>query len=479
MSREEDLIRSTTRAIASTVREVPPLQLEPAANELESPAFAPRRPPGGGRRPRRWRSWGVPLIAATVVVALAISLVLVKDLTNGSAVSGYPATSSVVPGGVPRYYVALEQLAGDVNSSNQRNDIVVGDSLTGKILATIAPPARTAFESVTAAADDRTFVVFGVTSSTGSFGGDPSIKGPTMTGNWYEVSLAPGTAHPARLTRLPIAPVTASSTGITGLYEFIDSFGSVLSASGAELAVPAGGAWGGSLAVPSSAVTRSFAVRVFSVATGKLLDVWTTPHVTLAEEPSLTWIDGDRDLALLSRNQVVPAKSPVRVTTNVTVREWPVASLGTSDLIADSKVVWTMTLKSPQTAVEACTEPVVGGAVVISADGKTFSCTTAGGSAANDRVAFHTYPLAASTTATTPGTTDYLTTFSKEQGQHIPEVLWSSPSGSTLIGALFPYDGSAAAIADGTHIGVISHGTFTSLRLPASLAKSTLVDIAF
>ena len=39
MSWEEDLIRSTTRAIASTVREVPPLQLESATDELGSPAL--------------------------------------------------------------------------------------------------------------------------------------------------------------------------------------------------------------------------------------------------------------------------------------------------------------------------------------------------------------------------------------------------------------------------------------------------------
>ena len=44
MSREEDLIRSTTRAIASAVREVSPLRLEPAAQELETKAVAPGRP---------------------------------------------------------------------------------------------------------------------------------------------------------------------------------------------------------------------------------------------------------------------------------------------------------------------------------------------------------------------------------------------------------------------------------------------------
>ncbi len=52
---------------------------------------------------------------------------------------------------------------------------------------------------------------------------------------------------------------------------------------------------------------------------------------------------------------------------------------------------------------------------------------------------------------------------------YIPEVLWTSQSGGTLIGSVGPANGNAAAVADGLHVGVISHGTFTPLRLPPSL----------
>jgi hypothetical protein len=38
-----------------------------------------------------------------------------------------------------------------------------------------------------------------------------------------------------------------------------------------------------------------------------------------------------------------------------------------------------------------------------------------------------------------------------------------------LIGALVPYTASAAALANGLHIGVISHGKFTPLRLAPNL----------
>src|SRR6185437_1816756 len=194
MSREEELVRSTTRAIASAVREVPPLRLELAGGEPRPAGRAPRHPRGrrraGGRRD--WWSWGAPLAAAAVVVALAVALVTVRNMPNEGAASQNPAASA----GVPRYYVAFKQFAGDMNSPVQRNDIVVGDSLTGKTLATLAPPARTAFGSVTAAADDRTFVVFGVTSSAGWFptlAANPA-KRAVLTGSWYEVRLDPGAA---------------------------------------------------------------------------------------------------------------------------------------------------------------------------------------------------------------------------------------------------------------------------------------------
>ncbi len=470
MSPEEDIIRSATRAIASTVREVPPLRLELAGDELRPAARAPRP----ARARRGWRSWGAPLTAAAVVVALAIALVTVRNMPNEGAVPQNPAAAA----GVPRYYVALKQLAGDMNSPVQRNDIVVGDSLTGKTLATLAPPARTAFGSVTAAADDRTFVVFGVTSSTGSFttfAKDPA-KRAVLTGSWYEVRLDPGAAQPARLTRLPIKPLTVpSSAESAGLTAFTDSFGSVLSGSGQQLAVPV---W--------NAGPR-LAVRVFSVATGQLLHEWTTDDPTVVQQPSLAWVDGDRELALLSRGTLVKPNAKF-VTDSSVVREWPVAGSASGDLTAVSKVVWSVqddfaNNHGLPTAVQQCVEPVVGMPVLFSADGKTFSCTTAGGWGQVDHLSFHTYPLAASTTATTRGTVDYDVSYTNK-GRYVPQVLWTSTSGSTVIGGLFPVDGGSPAAAYGPRVGVISQGKFTPLRLAASLSTgppgaNPVIAIAF
>jgi hypothetical protein len=243
-----------------------------------------------------------------------------------------------------------------------------------------------------------------------------------------------------------------------GFGQMVDSFAAALSASGKELAVPE---W---------AAPHGLAVKVFSVATGRLLHEWTTNDRSVAGDPSVAWIHGDRELALVSRSFDVPPNSKFAVD-NVTVREWPVAGPASGDLVADSKVVWDVqAVKHPLTTLQSCVEPVVGGPVLISADGKTFSCTTAGGSAASDHLSFHTYPLTASTTAATQGRIDYEVTLPNVT--YIPQVVWTSPSGGTLIGALIPYEGSPAAVANGPRIGMISHGTFTPLRFPPGFALS-------
>jgi hypothetical protein len=278
------------------------------------------------------------------------------------------------------------------------------------------------------------------------------------------VRLAPGTAHPARLTRLPVKPLADLGRDPDlgeSATDFMDSFGTAVSGSGQEIAVPQRISSKGALAV-----------KVFSVATGRLLREWTAnASLGLTEEPSLAWLDGDRELALTSRNVDVPANQNFAGQTT-TVREWPAAA-ASGDLAAKSKVAWQVqTTKNPLTTVQNCVEPIVSGPIVISEDGKTFSCTTAGGWGPVDHFSFHTYPLAASTTATATGTIDYQVTF-HGQARYIPEVLWASPSGGTLIGGLFPIDNHNLTI------GVISHGKLTPLRIAASLAKSTLLEVAF
>lgn len=465
MNNVEDRVHAAMAAAADlAAREVPaapPLLLpsEPAADA---------RP---GAAPRRWIRWAAPLAAAAAVAALAVSLALVKGAPNGSAAPSNSATATspvapAGPGGVPRYYVTLEEPGGN---PDQPSHIVVGDIVTGKTLATFAPPKDTMFRSVTAAADDLTFVVSAWTSSNGSFL-LPS-KG-TVTGSWFEVRLAPGTADPARLTVLPIAAQPADPLPL------FPAFSAALSGSGQQLAVAEYTAWDG------------MAVKVFSVATGQLLREWTFTDPSVSPPPknrpnfqgaamalpAMTWIDEDRTLAL-----AVPDLTHLSSATAIaqTLRELNVASSASGDLLTDSKVVWVGPVvkypadlvQSPAEVLQECTE-TPGGGLVISADGKTLSCT-AQSPADGFTQSFRTYPITLDTTAAEQGRDDYQVTHAEALGLDTPMVLWSSPSGDTIIAGWNTYaKGTLTDAVGGLHIGVISHGKFTPLRFPPGFTQS-------
>ena len=243
------------RDLAGTVTEAPPLRRPATATAHRA------------HEPRRWIRWTAPLAAAAAIVVVAVSLGLAKGSPDGgkpgnvrhTAPTAAPAASAVPvesggpaiaagpvatagPGGTPRYYVVIRQLNDYIESSGQRTDIVVGDTVTGQALVTFTPPPGVEFQSVTGDADDRTFVVFATESST--LRGAVPVKGvvpaadTVATGSWYAVRLAPGEA--ASLTRLPIKPVTVNGSAKYGpaLDQLFSSFGSVVSGSGAELAVP-------------------------------------------------------------------------------------------------------------------------------------------------------------------------------------------------------------------------------------------------
>ena len=182
----EDQIRAAIRAKAETLREVQPLRLP------SEPGGQPG--PGSGtqpRRARRLRPWIAPVTAAAAVIALAISLALVRDIPNGRVVS--PPRPTAASGGVPRYYAALIRQGKGITW----NEVIVNDTFTGARLATVKPPHGSTFGDVTAAADDRTFVVTAA----------PIYKPPgayVAHSWWYLLRIAPGTSSPARLTRLAI-----------------------------------------------------------------------------------------------------------------------------------------------------------------------------------------------------------------------------------------------------------------------------------
>jgi hypothetical protein len=267
-----DRARAAMRAIAGTVNDAPPLRLAAAKDPVRVPDEArpgsrrrgARRPAGASRPRRAPRPWGrgrerrrrwsllAPIAAAVTIVAVAVTLVTIRDIPNGGVagppaatpLAGSSATSGVTATGVPEYYVAWMQA-----------DLVVGNTFTGQTIATVGVPAGVFLESVYGtAADDRTFIVTGQRQH----GADAGTV-------WYLLRIAPGSATPARLTPLPI-PVRQ------------DPAGAALSPDGTELAV----------ALPGSPAT----LRVYSVATGALLREWSTTasgELTAEKVPSGAW----------------------------------------------------------------------------------------------------------------------------------------------------------------------------------------------
>ena len=478
MSSVEDRVHAAMSAAADLaaqeIRTAPPLRL-PA-----EPEAGPRRV----RPPRRWPRWGAPLAAAAAVIAVAATLVAIKSIHNGSSVPENGTASATAPvtiprytggtEGVPRYYVALKPLDG-----SGHNAIVVGDSVTGKMLATFAPPAKTTFQDVSAAADNRTFSVVALTSSTGNFG---FINGhATLTASWYKVRLSPGMARPATLTRLPMKPVS----WVTPSHPEINPrpgqiFATALSESGEELAVadipdiPA-----------ANATPRDWQeVKVFSVATGRLLRDWighdptsnlsTAVSVTFSGiplgTPDLTWIDGDQAIALATSYQAAKTEVGASQTVTGTVRRLNVAGTTNGNLIADSTVLWSGTLSGAGGCLGAVWPPQ------LSADGSTVTCVTGYGSGP---LSFDTEPLTARTTATTRPTVAYQVQAKQVEtgGWLETDFLWVSPSADKFI-VQWVSGGTDFALPNNAAAGVVSHGKYTPLRLPKSITLSA-VDITF
>jgi hypothetical protein len=425
MNSVEDQVRAATRAQASTLREVRPLRLPP-------PGTVPARQPGA--RAHRLKTWLTPVTAAAVVVALAISLVIIRDLPNGRVVP--PAGQAHVAAGVPKYYVALHL---DSTKSPTSWGVLVGDTFTGARLATLAAPRGSTFDAVTGAADDRTFVLDAL---------HLPLRGGYQSPTWYLLRLRPGASSPVQLTRLPI-PATPGWL-ITAL---------ALSASGRELAV--------SLQRQSTAV-----LRIYSVISGKLLHGWSTsdPSVVgtatgpvsmpLPSHDELTWVDGDRRLAFFT-TQVHHDRKTDTTTARMSVRTLDVTAAGDA-LIADSRTVW-----SKETAASSYTFACLCGQVLrLTADGKTVLSVNATGPVpiGKGRARWTLAWLAYSTSAPQVARVQYKLVRNgpaRTSEFGIISTPWADASGDTQIIEWVSKLRSKIA-----HFGVLSHGTFTPLPSP-------------
>lgn len=197
ISELENRLRTTFMAQASKVSapmELPPLQLPPR--------------PGGAGTPARTK-W-----TASVAAAVGVLAIIVGALAVAGALPARQSTSAgPIETKVPPYYVALIASQPTSHSVIAAGATVatVRATSTGAVVASVTAPRQYAFVSVTAAADDRSFVLFAV-------GPSAVAAMPHQPGTYYQIyaqrffmlhidPTAPAPADRARLMTLPHAGI--------------------------------------------------------------------------------------------------------------------------------------------------------------------------------------------------------------------------------------------------------------------------------
>jgi hypothetical protein len=405
----EERLRATNQAIADAMRPVRPLEL---------PAEQPARVPAG-RRSRRWLSWGAPLAAAALVVAVAVALALVRQAGGPPPVTPATGASATPLASIPRYYVAL---AGVGHSRPGVLKAVAGDDQTGRTVAELIPSAGQNFQGVTGAADDRTFVLTSYAD---------------METTYYLLRLTPGAARPAQLTKLPIKPVAARVPGLA------------LSPDGRELAV----IW--------TATTKTSAVTylvVYSVTSGAALRTWitrvgsTNPSGGWASGQGLSWVNGDQGIDF--RWQVL--KYGTGIYTNM-IRRVDVTAPG-GDLLADSRVAVRL-LNSVAVTKTMRSWPC---ATSLTAGNGTVVCGTLSTGASYQEVCSTVPPSFVTYSGTTGKRLKVLYQYHGQCLYAVSDVAWTDPTASRVIAFLLLSE-KGINVAATDQFGVVTDGRFTPL----------------
>jgi hypothetical protein len=466
MNDAEGRIRAATRAVAGTVHEVRPLDL---AREMpEGSAIPRRRPRAGGVR--RLRPWGVPLAAAAAMLAIAVTVVAVRDMPGGHPASASsprpaapgasgPAPHPVAPvPGVPEYYVTLDNTSikalNDAYRDSSPFQAVVGGTFTGARLATVNPPAGSTFAGVTAAADDRTFVLDATPCS------QPDNASMVCTRTWYLLRIAPGASTPAHLTRLPI-PATAAGTRVEAM---------ALSPDGRELAVALQPEANGSGHAPESLV-------LYSVATGAVLRTWTGPSGTILTPGEWFRVDSiNATLSWLTDGHTLVFSDETAVRTLDTTGQG-------QDLIPDSELVWSPGKDSGNPAGYQLS---CDGDPLVIDNGATMVCGATGmpspprhlASECSDMwdnaIGFLDYSTATRQLARTLYIDQTTCT-----GEVTADIYWASPSGGPLIVLLNSAPEKNPAGPQWNEVGVLANGRVSPLSLPLASGAPMLGGTAW
>jgi hypothetical protein len=482
----EDQLRAAGRAVSEQVRDLPRLDLrtQPAARRARARSW-PRWPSAG--------RWLIPLAAAAAVVAVAVTLVAVKNpprathqTSAGPAASrsaGPAATAAPVdPEALPSYFVAINGLvlmgqipAGQSTPADgpERDSVIVGETLTGKRLATISPPAGSTFVGVTGAADDRTFVLDSI-----QLGAGGGLVAATQPRTWYLLRIRPGAAPVETLTRLDF-PVPSGA----------DINGIALSPDGTKLAVFYQVAKAGD-GFPYSG---PFTLGIYSVATGAALHSWTgtDPYhgsygygSTDPPDPNanLTWTSDGQHLAFAYSSSSGPSASLYLREVNLAVPDGSlftdstvIATIAVSNTTGRSKI-WCESLgitgdgRSAICGADLPKTPPVGATL----DALTEPAPWTGCAAPTDTA----YPGLVTISLTGDRLAQVLYQAKpKCMGGGSAAVLWSSPSGGTVLGAVSYTDDPL--MTNHSAVVLYRHGSVTTINWPGAASMLLANETAF
>jgi hypothetical protein len=260
---------------------------------------------------------------------------------------------------------------------------------------------------------------------------------------WYLLKIAPGAAHPTRLTKLRI-PATPNWAQVDGM---------ALSPDGSELAV---------MYQPNAMgpAPGPVTLRIYSVATGKVVHTWAGPtpnpnglgvylfgqYLHLDDNATLSWTSDGRSLAFVYGAGLI---------TDTTVRVLKLTSSG-HGLLSDSKLV--LDLRS-------------GSAPVLAGSGPTGGCSAATGLARPGIAGYST------ATGMLAGVL-YQYTGTCIAGR--ADVLWASPSGGAVLGYLGITQQLKRPSPIGKyHVGIFTGGTFKPLPIKLAGGTPAAATIAF
>jgi hypothetical protein len=380
MNTIEERLRAATRAAAGTVApdSAPPLHLPSQPGHRLG---LPRVPHRG------WPRWAAPLAAAASVIAVvAASLAITSAAHHGQTGSAASGQATAAAGRIPPFYLTF------AGGQGGRQHLVSHSTATGAVLATILPPKPYGnFSLVTAAADDRTFVV----------AAEPWRAAPRT--KFFLIRLD-RSGRVQQLTALPIPQLPAT--------ELVSAI--AISPDASKLAVAV------EKAAPRN--TENPEIRVFTLATGSER-TWVWPgHATITNNADsgqpLSWSADGRTLAF---QQWIAGSIDIRLLDTTA----PGNDLRSSKLILDFAHE-----QESLHFVHGKASSIFGYSALLTPDGTkiVLATVTETRPPIRSELAFTEFSASTGNVVRTLGTWR----FSAYPGQ-TQDVLWTNPSGSKLI----------------------------------------------